>query len=85
MQAFASLGKDVIVHNNQIAVLELLGEGTFAKVFKATLKQEKPPAPVSVSFNIAIVAILAVLDSKNGIKLNLAVLDKTIRFNFINH
>ena len=26
---------------------ELLGEGTFAKVFKAALRQEKPPSPVS--------------------------------------
>ena len=43
----------MIVHNHQVAVLELLGEGTFAKVFKATLKQEKPPAPVSVTVTIA--------------------------------
>ena len=26
---------------------ELLGEGTFAKVFKAALRQEKPTSPVS--------------------------------------
>ena len=47
LQAFASLGKDVIVQHDQITVQELLGEGTYAKVFKATLRQEKPPMPVS--------------------------------------
>ena len=39
-------------------VQELLGEGTFAKVFKATLKQEKPPAPVSVIFHIVVIVII---------------------------
>ena len=47
LQAFASLGKDVIVNYDQVTVQELLGEGTFAKVFKATMRQEKPLLPVS--------------------------------------
>ena len=41
-------------------VQELLGEGTFAKVFKATLKQEKPPAPVSVIFHIVVIVIMRI-------------------------
>ena len=47
LQAFASLGKDVIVDIDHVIVQELVGEGTFAKVFKATLRQEKPSLPVS--------------------------------------
>ena len=37
----------MIVHIDQVTVQELLGEGTFAKVFKATLREEKSSLPVS--------------------------------------
>ena len=47
LQAFASLGKDMIVDIDQVTVQEFLGMGASAKVFKATMRQEKPPLPVS--------------------------------------
>ena len=59
LQTFASLGKDVIVQNSRVTVQELLGGGSFGKVFKAMLRQEKQPASVSVtSIMHAIIIIL---------------------------
>ena len=39
----------MIVQDSQVTVQELLGEGSYGKVFKATLRQEKPPTSVSAT------------------------------------
>ena len=44
---FSSLGDNMIVKQDQITVLELLGEGTYAKVYKVTLTQDNAPITVS--------------------------------------
>ena len=44
---FSSLGDNMIIKRDQITVLELLGEGTYAKVFKVTLTQDNSSVSVS--------------------------------------
>ena len=47
MQFFANLGKNVIAHCNEITVQEMLGEGSYAQVFKVDLRKEKKSGCVS--------------------------------------
>jgi len=50
-QVFSSLGDNMIIKRDQITVIELLGEGTYAKVFKVTLTQNNAPITVSQHYN----------------------------------
>lgn len=47
LQFFANLGKNVIAHCNEITVKEMLGEGSYAQVFKVDLRKERKSGCVS--------------------------------------